>query len=85
MCRHYFFIGIRYVMRISSLRTTKPKNFIIDLSDFYGENGVEVEFYLLDETHNCDLVGKATYYGNRFIPELILPNFSCYLLKLKKK
>ena len=65
--------------------TTNPKNFIIDLSGFYGENGVEVEFYLLDETHNCDLVGKATYYGNRFIPELILPNFSCYLLKLKKK
>ena len=65
--------------------TTNPKNFIIDLSGFYGENGVEVEFYLLDETHNCDLVGKATYYGNRFIPELILPNFSCYLVKLKKK
>ena len=64
---------------------TAPQSFSIDLTGFGGENGTEVEFYLLDETHNCDLVGKATYYGNRFTPELTVPNFSCYLLKLSKK
>ena len=65
--------------------STAPQSFSIDLTGFGGENGTEVEFYLLDETHNCDLVGKATYYGNRFTPELTVPNFSCYLLKLSKK
>ena len=65
--------------------TTSAKSFPIDLSGFGSENGTDVEFYLLDESHNCDLVGKATYYGDRFVPELTLPNFTCYLLKLKKK
>jgi len=65
--------------------STEPQSFSIDLTGFGGENGTDVEFYLLDETHNCDLVGKATYYGNRFTPELTVPNFSCYLLKLSKK
>jgi hypothetical protein len=65
--------------------STEPQSFSIDLTGFGGENGTDVEFYLLDETHNCDLVGKATYYGNRFTPQLTVPNFSCYLLKLSKK
>ena len=56
----------------------------IDLSGFGGENGTEVEFYLLDETHDLELVGKATYFGNRFVPQLIFDNFASYLIKLKK-
>ena len=63
---------------------TEGKTFSVDLSGFCGENGTEAEFYLLDETHDLELVGKATYYGDRFVPEFILPNFTSYLIKLKK-
>ena len=63
---------------------TERKTFSLDLSGFGGENGTEAEFYLLDETHDLELVGKATYYGDRFVPEFILPNFTSYLIKLKK-
>lgn len=65
--------------------STETKNFSIDLSGFGDENGAEIEFYLLDETHDCEFVGKATYYGDRFPIELPLPNFTSYLLKIKKK
>ncbi len=63
----------------------EAKSFTVELSGFGGENGAEIEFYLLDETHNCEFVGKATYYGDRFTPELTLPNFTSYLLKIKEK
>ena len=49
------------------------------------ENGAEIEFYLLDETHDCTFAGKSTYYGDRFSIELPLPNFTSYLMKIKKK
>ena len=52
---------------------------------FGGENGTEVEIYRLDDTHDSDLIGKVTYYGTRFSLDLITPNFTAYLLKLKKK
>ncbi len=64
--------------------STEPMAFKIDLSGFSGENGTEIEFYLHDDTHNCESVGKAIYYGDRFTPELTLPNYTCYLIKLKK-
>ncbi len=64
--------------------STEKKTFSVELSGFGGDNGTVAEFYLLDDSHNLELVGKATYYGDRFVPELILPNFTCYLIKLKK-
>ena len=73
------------MLTLMMMTPPEKKTFAIDLSGFGSENGTEVEFYLLDENHNCDLVGKATYYGDRFTPEMLLPNFTCYLLKLKKK
>ena len=65
--------------------STETKIFSLDLSGFSGENGVEVEYYLLDETHNCELVGRNTYFGDRLITDLILPIFTSYLIKIKKK
>ena len=65
--------------------STEAKNFSIDLVGFGDENGTEIEFYLLDETHDCTFVGKSTYYGDRFSIELPMPNFTSYLLKIKKK
>ena len=57
----------------------------VDLSDFGCENGTDVTYYLLDETHDLTEVAKATYYGDRFTPQLTLPNFTSYLLVLDKK
>ncbi len=64
--------------------TTDAKFFPIELSGFGGENGTEAEIYLLDDAHNCNLIGKATYFGDRFVTELNFPNFTSYLIKLKK-
>ena len=64
---------------------TKPLSVTVDLTAFGSENGVSVEIYVLDEAHDLEKVGAMTYYGNRFTPELTLPNFTTCLLKLKKK
>ena len=55
----------------------------VDLSGFGAERGCEIEYYLLDESHDLEWVGKATYYGNRFIPAFKMPNLSSYLIKIK--
>ena len=64
---------------------TEPKTFSLDLAGFGGKDGTEVEFYLLDEAHNATHVGGAVYYGDRFTPVLTLPNYTTYLIKLKKR
>ena len=56
----------------------------IDLSGFGAENGCVIEYYLLDESHDLEPVGKATYYGDRFTPAFVMPNLSSYLIKIKK-
>ena len=65
--------------------STDSKYLPIDISGFGSENGTEVEFYLLDDSHDCELVGRSIYYGDRFTVELKFPNFTSYMLKLKKK
>ena len=62
----------------------EAKNFSIDIAGFGTDSGTDVEIYLLDGTHDNTLVGKATYYGNRFSLKLDMPNFTCFLIKLKK-
>jgi hypothetical protein len=56
----------------------------VDLLGFGSESGCEIEYYLLDESHDLELVGKATYYGDRFIPAFAMQNLSSYLIKIKK-
>jgi hypothetical protein len=63
----------------------EAKSFSIDVEGFGTDAGTDVEIYLLDDTHDNRLVGKATYYGSRFSLELNFPNFTCYLIKLKKR
>ena len=61
-----------------------PKFVKLDLSGLESENGVEAEIYLLDADNDLELVQKATIYGDRFVWEPNVPNFTCYLVKLKK-
>ena len=64
---------------------TEPKTVSVDLSGFGGEDGAEVEWFLLDGEKDMESEGKMTYYGDRFGFELVLPNFTCYLIKIRKK
>lgn len=63
----------------------KEKTVSLDMTGFGSASGVEVEFFVLDETRDMKSVGKAVYYGDRFGVEIVLPNYTCYLIKLKKK
>ena len=63
----------------------KEKTVSLDMTGFGSASGVEVEFFVLDETRDMKSVGKAVYYGDRFGGEIVLPNYTCYLIKLKKK
>ena len=56
----------------------------IDLGGFSSENGVEVSFYLLDNEHDLTLTDSIVYFGNKVILKRNLPNFTSYLVKLKK-
>ena len=62
----------------------EPKKAEIDLVNIGGEKGTDIELFVLDETHDCESVGKVTCYGERLTLELNFPNFTSYLIKLKK-
>lgn len=62
----------------------EPLECRLDLCGFGGENGVELEYFVLDEEHDLTFAGKEIFYGDRLTPVLTMPNFTSYLLKLKK-
>ena len=64
--------------------STAPKFIRLDITGLSFENGVEAEIYLLDSDHDLTLIQKAVVYSDRFIWEPNVPNFTCYLIKLKK-
>ena len=56
----------------------------INLSGFSSKNGIEASFYLLDNEHDLTLTDSIVYFGNKVILKRNLPNFTSYLVKLKK-
>jgi hypothetical protein len=60
------------------------EDFLLDLRGFASESGVELELFVLDESNDLTPAGKLIYYANRIAPTLTLPNFTSYLIKLKK-
>ena len=65
--------------------STEPMPIAVELKGFGTDEGTEVELFVLDDARDLESVGKLTYYGNRFAVELTVPNYTCYLLKLRKK
>ncbi len=65
--------------------STEPKFIQLDISGLASEGGVEAEIYLLDANHDLTLIQKAVIYGDRFVWDPSVPNFTCYLIKLKKR
>ncbi|MBQ7322423.1 MAG: hypothetical protein IJW99_10025 [Clostridia bacterium] len=63
---------------------TEPKEITLDLSGYGGEHGAELEIYLLDEDHDLTLRESIVFYGNRLVWKTQVPNFTSYLLKLKR-
>ena len=57
----------------------------VDLSGFGAESGAEIEYYLLDEGHDLECVGRAVFFGERFMPMFDMPNLTSYLIKIKKR
>ena len=43
---------------------------------------MRVEYYLLDETHDCRLVREEIFTAGQFAAYLTMPNNSCYLIKI---
>ena len=62
----------------------ESKTFAVDLNGFGGENGAEIEYFVLDADRDLFSVGKSIYYGDRFTPVLEIPNLTSYLIKIRK-
>jgi hypothetical protein len=56
----------------------------IAISGFSSENGVEASIYLLDNEHELTLTDSIVYFGKKAIINRSLPNFTSYLVKVKK-
>ena len=65
--------------------TAGEEIFSIDLLGFGGENGAELEYFVLDENHDLTPCGKISYVGERLTLELPTPNFTSYLIRIKRK
>ena len=63
---------------------TEAKTFSVDLCGL-GEGMNEMEIYVLDADHDLTLVDRLTFGGNRVVWEKLIPNFTGYLLKFRKK
>lgn len=64
--------------------SAEPKFITLELDGFSSDNGVEAKIYLLDNEHDLTFVQRTVYLGERFIWEPSVPNFTSYLVKLKK-
>jgi len=65
--------------------STEARFLSLEMAGFSAENGTEAEIYLLDAAHDLTLMQRTVFYGDRFIWEPQVPNFTCYLIKLKKR
>ena len=65
--------------------STAPVTVELDFRSFGCNDGTEIEILVLDETRDLVAINKSTYFGTRFVTELSFPNFTSYLIKLKKK
>jgi hypothetical protein len=62
---------------------TEKKSVCVELCGL-GER-TEAEFYLLDDDHRLTLTQKITFAGDRFAWEIDVPNYTSYLILMKRK
>jgi hypothetical protein len=62
---------------------TKPEKTVkVELQNVENANGVRLEYYLLDETHDCELVREEIFTAENFAAYVKMPRNSVYLLKI---
>ena len=57
----------------------------IDINGFSSENGSEIDVYLHDNDHDLSLADSIIYYGDKITIRRPLPNYTSYLIKIKKR
>ena len=62
--------------------TAPEKTVKVELKNINNKNGVRLEYYCLDESHDCELVREETITANDFVAYIKMPLFSTYLLKI---
>ena len=64
---------------------TETKTVKLDCRGFFGEGVVKAKYYLLDETHDMELVREETFGGQAFATYLNVPIHGVYLVELSKE
>ena len=62
--------------------TAPAKEVTLDFENVKGENGVKVEYFLLDETHDLEKVREETFTAESFSVYLDMPVYSSYYVKV---
>ena len=62
--------------------TAPAKEVTLDFENVKGENGVKVEYFLLDETHDLEKVREETFTAGSFSAYLDMPVYSSYYVKV---
>ena len=61
---------------------TPSKEVKLDFENVKSENGVKVEYFLLDETHDLEKVREETFTAGSFSAYLDMPVYSSYYVKV---
>ena len=56
----------------------------VEFQNVRNNGGVRLEYYLLDASHDCELVREEIFTSSNFASYITLNNFSTYLLKIVK-
>ena len=62
--------------------TAPAKEVTLDFENVKSENGVKVEYFLLDETHDLEKVREETFTAESFSAYLDMPVYSSYYVKV---
>ena len=62
---------------------TATKQIKVEIENATGENGVKVEYYLLDEEHDATLIREEIFTAQKFAAYLDMKLFDTYLIKIK--
>lgn len=64
--------------------TAPEKTVTVELTGIKSDGKIKLEYYLLDEDHDCELVREECYNGNNITTSIKMPRCSTYLLKIVK-
>lgn len=58
------------------------KTAMVEFKNVKNPNGVKLEYYCLDELHDCELVREEIFTSNNFAAYIKMKNCTTYLLKI---